>query len=249
LITFMHGYVRGLWAKAALPQVAGVAAWLAATGVALAVVLFMAQRAFNPANLRRVAATLLDSRHGQLRTASASGLQAGLSASRRSPWGRVVLFALIGLLLVISDDVCHAAEPDWSIEPYYYFLHWVSMRRYDLALDQFTDDAVVVSGPGCPVARPCLGRAAIREGYLAALKSGGVSLPLPERLEGDRMKTRGEAVVLTECGHVVHLRGKQEFEFRGGRIASIHVVLDVKDPRTAAFMARQAALGALAHQP
>lgn len=171
------------------------------------------------------------------------------SASRQAIWRQMALVGLFGLSLLLLDDGCLAADPNWSIEPYYYFLHWVSVRRFDLALDQFADDAVVVSGLGCPLTRPCVGRPAIRKGYLSALEAGRVKLPVPESFDGERLTTRGDVVDATECGHLVHLRGGQLFAFRGSRIASIRVALDARDPVTAAYLARQAAQSTLVHAP
>jgi hypothetical protein len=166
----------------------------------------------------------------------------------RGVWARVALVGWVGLALLLSVDGSCAADADWSIEPYYYFLHWASMRRFDLAIEQFADDAVVASGPGCPLTKPCVGKLAIRKGYLAAIEAGRVSLPLPERFDGDRLTTHGEVVVVaTECGHNVRLHGDQVFEFRSGQIASIRIALDATDPPTAAYMARQLVLGAFAH--
>jgi hypothetical protein len=258
LITFMHGYVRGLWAKAgfygvlacALPQVAGAGAWLAATGMGLAIVLLTASRRFKASGLGGLARAPRLQAVGQRRAAPVPVSRLGSSASGRACWARAGLVGLIGFTLLLLNEGCRAADPSWSIEPYYYFLHWAGMRRFDLAIEQFADDAVVASGPGCPMTNPCVGKPAIRKGYLAALEAGRVSLPFAERFDGDRLTTHSAVVVVTtECGHSVRLRGDQVFEFRDGRIASIRTALDARDSPTAAYLARQAALGAFAHAP
>jgi hypothetical protein len=204
-----------------------------------------------------IAATLI-LLHGRWRLAdamatgsSAFGADPGRTSSelRQAIWRQMALVGLCGLSLLLLDDGCLAADPNWSIEPYYYFLHWVSVRRFDLALDQFADDAVVVSGPGCPLTKPCVGRPEIRKGYLSAVEAGRVKLPVPESFDGERLTTRAAIVDATECGHLVRLHGSQVFAFRDSHIASIRVALDASDPVTAAYMARQAAQGALAHAP
>ena len=106
------------------------------------------------------------------------------------------------------------------------------MGDLELALDQFADDAIVISGSGCPPMRPCVGRAAIRDGYLAWIHSGRVPLPVTDqRFEGERLRVQCELVMPdVSHGQVVHLRGSQVFEFRAGRIAAIHAELDPSDP-------------------
>ena len=155
----------------------------------------------------------------------------------------------LALTLLLCGAACKASDAEALIRPYYDFVHWVSMGDLDLALDQFSDDAVVVSGPRCLQTRPCVGRAAIRDGYLAWIQSGRVPLPVSDqRFDGQRLSTHGEVVTRDMAhGDVVRLRGSQVFEFRRGQIASIRTELDTHDPQTAAYVARQAAQGTLAH--
>jgi hypothetical protein len=157
----------------------------------------------------------------------------------------------LALALLLCGAACEASDGEWLIRPYYYFVHWLSMGDLDLALDQFADDAVVVSGPGCLQTSPCVGRAAIREGYLAWILSGRIPLPVvDQRLDGERLSTHGEVVTRDPGhGHVVRLRGSQVFEFRAGRIASIRTELDTSDSQTAAYVARHAARDKFAHAP
>jgi len=135
-------------------------------------------------------------------------------------------------------------EPS-AIHSYYYFVHWMSVSRHDLALEQFADDAVVVAGPACTPLAPCVGKAAILTGYLDALNTGRVPLPVyDQRFDGQRLRTRGEQIVqgdhLLRCGHVL--------EFRGGRIASLRLELDASSPAAAAFVAGRATGPATAHR-
>jgi hypothetical protein len=144
---------------------------------------------------------------------------------------------------------CEADDAS-PIRAYYYFVHWMSVGHPNLALEQFADDAVVVAGPACTPSEPCIGKAAIREGYFGALNTGRVALPLrDQRFDGRQLRTHGETIVQDELyGGIVRLRGGYVFEFRDGRIASLHVELDTSDKVTAAFVARQAAVAAIARR-
>ena len=122
-----------------------------------------------------------------------------------------------------------------AIQSYYYFVHWMSVSRPDLALQQFTDDAVVVAGPACTPSAPCVGKAAIRTGYFGALQTGRVSLPIyDQRFEGKRLRTRGEHVV--QGDHTA--RRGYVLEFEGGRIASLRSELDTGGPVVPAHFAQ-----------
>lgn len=154
--------------------------------------------------------------------------------------------ALLGLLLGVSglpaSGPCVAGDPS-PVGAYYYFVHWVSMGNTDLALQQFADDAVVVAGPACTQLKPCVGKDAIRVGYLNALNTGQVRLPLSDqRFDGRTLRTHGETIFQAgPQGSVVRLRGGHTFDLRDGRIASLHVELDLGDPPTAAFVERRSA--------
>ena len=143
-----------------------------------------------------------------------------------------------------------AADDTSPIRAYYNFVYGISAGRPDLALEQFADDAVVVAGPSCTQADPCVGKAAIRNGYFAALAAGRVQLPVrDQRFDGQQLRTRGETIVQDEPREgVVRLRGGHVFGFREGRIASLHVEFDTRDKETAAFVARHAAKAAIARR-
>jgi quinol monooxygenase YgiN len=133
---------------------------------------------------------------------------------------RAIAVALAATL-VGSGGSAAGVEPS-AMHSYYYFLHWMSVSRPDLALEQFADDAVVVAGPSCTPAAPCVGKAAIRAGYFDALNTGRVPLPVnDQRFDGQRLRTRGEQIVvgdhLVRAGHV--------FEFRDGRIVSLKLLV------------------------
>jgi hypothetical protein len=110
-----------------------------------------------------------------------------------------------------------SAEPP-PIQSYYYFVHWMSVNRPDLALQQFTADAVVVAGPNCTRLAPCVGRASIRTGYLDALGHGRAALPLYEQqFDGQRLRTRDKQVVR----HGRLQRNSYVVRFRAGQIESL----------------------------
>ena len=110
------------------------------------------------------------------------------------------------------------------IAAYYDFLHWTAMGRADLAIEQFASDAVVIAGP-CTDADPCVGHAAIRERYFAALAAGRATLPLTgQYFDGRCLHTRGTARGdVAFDGQRIGWQAGHVFEFRAGRIASLRV--------------------------
>jgi hypothetical protein len=152
------------------------------------------------------------------------------------------------LCAIVLSTLCtlplHAlAQHPEPLRAYFCFVHWVSMGNTDLALQQFTDDAVVVAGPLCTQLKPCVGKDAIRVRYLSALNTGQAPLPLSDqRFDGRTLRTHGETIFQADPqGRVAVLRGGHAFDFRDGRIASLHVELDLGDPPTAAFIERRTA--------
>lgn len=135
---------------------------------------------------------------------------------------------------IVATLTCTAvagAEPS-PTQPYYDFVHWMSVSRPDLALQQFTDNAVVVAGRACTPSAPCVGKEAIRTGYFGALQAGRVSLPIyDQRFERWQLRARGEPIAASNPP----LRRAYVFEFRGGRIASLKSQPDVGDPAAAAL--------------
>jgi hypothetical protein len=136
-----------------------------------------------------------------------------------------------GATLTLACAAAAGGEPS-PIQSYYDFVHWMSMRRPDLALQQFTNDAVVVAGPACTPSAPCVGKEAIRTGYFGALRAGQVSLPVyDQRFDRWQLRTRGEPV---DAGDPL-LRRAYVFEFQRGRIATLKSQPDVGDPAAAAL--------------
>lgn len=163
-----------------------------------------------------------------------------LCATRAMPFLVVALLAL--------PPGARAASP---VDAYYYFVHWMSMSRTDLALEQFTDDAIVVAGPACVQSSPCIGKAAIQAGYLTALQRKQVPLPLQDqRFDGRWLRTRGETILQYVPGEAaVRLRGGYVFAFRDGLIASVHTELEDLSDRTTALIVEQRPLDTSASQP
>ena len=158
------------------------------------------------------------------------------------------LLAAFAALAAVSPRA--AAEDAWPIRPYYDFICWASVGRPDMALMQFAKDAVVVAGADCTEAAPCIGRDAIKKGYIDALGAGRATLPLTDqRFDGKRLRTHGETILQAQAQAApVQLRGGLVFEFRNGQIARSYVELDSRDPQTAAFLAQRAAATALARR-
>ena len=131
------------------------------------------------------------------------------------------------------------------LQAYYEMVHGYSTGRLDVALAQFSDTAVVIAGPLCTTAQPCVGRAAILQRYLLTGKSRGLAPPLADqRFDGTRLTTWGEPVGGYRLDDTApRLWGGHVFEFRDGRIESLWVELDAADLQTAAFIARREAQG------
>lgn len=160
------------------------------------------------------------------------------------------LACLIPALAASAGEVASRApaapEPASPISAYFYFVHGIADSRIDLALSQFAEDAQVQAGPGCTRDAPCIGKAAIRSKYLAALLAGRAVLPLrDQRFDGETLRTHGETLVpgMPLTG-VTRLRGGHVFEFRAGLIRALWVELDSSDAQTALYMAHLSKLGA-----
>lgn len=163
---------------------------------------------------------------------------------------RIALAIAAGALAPTLALAARAAGEPSPVQPYYDLVHWVSIGHIDAALEQFADDATVVAGPNCTREAPCVGKAAIRERYLADLLARGVGAPMSDqRFDGERLRTRGEVVrELSPHECATRLIGGHSFEFQHGRIATLRFEFDITDPQTAAFVARRAAETALARR-
>jgi hypothetical protein len=113
--------------------------------------------------------------------------------------------------LALPVDAAGAASP---VKPYYDFLYYTSVGNLDRALAEFADDAVVVAWPSCPVERPCRGKAAIKDRYIRPMIDRRISLPLPERYDGNRISARSDPPIGA-------ISVRQSFQFRDGQIASV----------------------------
>lgn len=115
--------------------------------------------------------------------------------------------------------------------------------QVDAALEQFTDDALVIAGPGCPPEAPCIGKAAIREGLLARFVAAGIGVRIREiAFDGTHLRTRVEVSTeaIRKAGHA-RIIGNDNLEFRNGRIASLVFVLDRSDGQTLRWLTPPAA--------
>jgi hypothetical protein len=164
-----------------------------------------------------------------------------VTASSRNRGTPVAIFAAaLGFAALQAAQPCVADDVS-PMRAYFYFVHWVSMGRADLASEQFADDAVVIAGPDCTLSAPCIGRVAIRDRYIKSLGARRTPLPLQDqRFDGQSLRTHGETILEQEPGRgVARLLGGHVFDFRGGRISSLRVELDRSDPATAAFLERR----------
>lgn len=148
----------------------------------------------------------------------------------RPPWPHLLTRRAAALALAAGLAAsAPAADSTSPIRPYYDFVHWFSIGRADLALEQFSADAIVVAGPLCTDEAPCVGHAAIRTRYFGALASGRTALPLVgQRFDGRRLHTRaarGGEVVFE--GHRMQWQVGHVFKFRDGRIAALRLAWEV----------------------
>jgi hypothetical protein len=150
--------------------------------------------------------------------------RATMHAQQLKHLARVVPSAAATTLVAILACVCGSARAEPSpTQAYYDFVHWVSVGRADRALAQFADDAVVVAGPACSSLEPCIGKAAIRDRYMSALRHRQVPLPLSDqRFDGRHLRTCGDTVNGTaRRGASMPSFGGHEIELTDGRIAAL----------------------------
>jgi hypothetical protein len=130
---------------------------------------------------------------------------------------------VVAALLLALSGTCFAFGDKSAMRAYYYFLHSASLGDADQAAAQFADDAVVVAGPLCTHADPCVGRPAIRARYILPLIALHAALPLNgAQFDGRRLRTQGgapRAPAAPACGW--QPVGGHTFEFGDGRITSL----------------------------
>lgn len=148
---------------------------------------------------------------------------------------RTLSIRALALPIVLACIGTAAAQ---SVDAYRLYIDAYARGQIDDAAALFTDDAVVTVGPTCSPHRPCAGKAAIRERYLAVLIAMGAGPPIRDQyFDGRRLSTRGEEAVLIGPGRSVQrLKGGHVFELRGNRIAAIHFELDQRDAETAQYL-------------
>jgi hypothetical protein len=128
-----------------------------------------------------------------------------------------------------------------GIEPYYGFVHWVSMGDLDRAALQFAPDARVVAGPACLVVAPCIGREAIAQGYLSRLLDRRLPLPLvDQRFDGRALFTRGDMFEARSPGEPAQaLRMQHRIGMGAGGITSLQLEFGTDEPATVQWLARR----------
>ena len=160
----------------------------------------------------------------------------------------VLAAATLGLAVVATaSNACETGTDPATL--YRGYVDAYSRGSINEALSYFADDAIVTAGAGCTPARPCVGKAAIRERYLAALMARKVGAPLTDqRSDGRRfLRTRGEVTTVTKPdGAMVRLRGGHTFEFCSGRLVALDYAFDGNDAETASFLADIAAAARVA---
>lgn len=146
----------------------------------------------------------------------------------RKPW---ITFLLAGLGASASGAAAPGDAP-WPVRPYYEFVHWMSVGRPELALQQFAVDAVVVAGPACTPAAPCIGLDAIRDAYLPALLLRTAVLPVKVHgFDGVTLQTQdGPRACASFDGQVASWQSGHAVTLRGDRIASLRTVWTAISP-------------------
>jgi hypothetical protein len=144
------------------------------------------------------------------------------------------ILALGASMSAVAGDL-HAR----GVEPYYGFVHWVSMGELDRAARQFAPDARVIAGPGCTVIAPCVGRDAIERHYLPKLRSGALPLPVTDqRYDGQALTTRGDRLDITSAGEAPQrVRMWHRIEMGPTGITSLRLEFDASDPATVQWLA------------
>jgi hypothetical protein len=128
------------------------------------------------------------------------------------------------------------AAPDDALAVLTYVRYEDAFNRgqIDAALEQFTDDALVIAGPACTAEAPCIGKPAIREGLLARFVAANIAVRIREiQFDGVHLRTRVEVSTdpIRKAGYA-RVVGNDNLEFRNGKIASLIFVLDRNDGQT-----------------
>lgn len=146
-----------------------------------------------------------------------------------------LLLALLSTLAALPA----AAAPDDALPVLSYVRYEDAFNRgqVELALEQFTDDALVIAGPVCTAQAPCVGKAAIRDGLLARFVALKIAVRIREiHFDGQYLRTRVEVSHdgIRQAG-LTRVVGNDNLEFRNGRIASLIFVVDRSDGQTLRF--------------
>jgi hypothetical protein len=129
-----------------------------------------------------------------------------------------------------------AAAPDGALPVLTYARYEDAFNRgqIDAALEQFTDDAVVIAGPACTAKAPCIGKPAIREGLFVRFVAVKLGIKVREvAWDGETLRTRVELTSdpITKAG-LGRIVGSDSIQFRDGKIASLVYQPDLRDGPT-----------------
>lgn len=138
------------------------------------------------------------------------------------------------LLGTLQSSAVAASDDALAVLSYVRYEDAFNRGQIDVALDQFTDDALVIAGPACTVEAPCIGKPAIREGLLARFVAASIAVRIREiQFDGVHLRTRVEisSDPIRKAGYA-RVIGNDNLEFRNGKIASLIFVLDRSDGQT-----------------
>jgi hypothetical protein len=151
-----------------------------------------------------------------------------------SPFATAAAALLAALALLAPLPAAAAPDDAQPVLAYVRYEDTFNRGQIDVALDQFTDDAFVIAGPGCTPQAPCVGKAAIRDGLLARFVAQNIAVRIREvHFDGQYLRSKVEVSfdALRKLGFA-RLVGNDNLEFRGGKIASLIFVSDRSDGQT-----------------
>jgi len=154
-----------------------------------------------------------------------------------SPFATAVAAPLAALALLAPLPAAAAPDDAQPVLAYVRYEDAFNRGQIDAALDQFTDDALVIGGGGCAPQAPCVGKAAIRDGLLARYVAQNFAVRIREvHFDGQYLRSKVEISfdAVRKLGFA-RLVGNDNVEFRGGKIASLIHVGDRSDGQTLRF--------------
>jgi SnoaL-like domain len=143
--------------------------------------------------------------------------------------------AVLGLAATLPAAPA-AAAPDDALPVLTYARYEDAFNRgqIDTALEQFTDDTVVIAGPGCTAKAPCIGKEAVREGLFNRFVPNRLGIRI-RQVSWDGVELRSRVELTSEPmarAGVARIVGSDSIQFRDGKIMSLVWQPDLHDGQT-----------------